>query len=82
MQRRGESYSDAIIITAQGSRAAVSSIFNGSGLWTPDAVEAKQPHFEGNARVRLYARAEFWDERVRMMQWWADRLDEFKAGVS
>jgi hypothetical protein len=24
------------------------------------------------------ATAESWDERVKMMQWWADRLDEMK----
>jgi len=26
----------------------------------------------------LNARAEFWDERVKMMQWWADQLDQLK----
>jgi integrase len=67
-------------MTAHGFRAAASSILNESGLWNPDAIEAQLAHVEGNAVRRAYARAEFWDERVRMMQWWADQLDEMKRG--
>jgi integrase len=67
-------------MTAHGFRAAASSILNESGLWNSDAIEAQLAHVEGNAVRRAYARAEFWDERVRMMQWWADRLDEMKTG--
>jgi hypothetical protein len=55
-----------------------SSILNKSGLWNPDAIEAQPAHVEGNAVRRAYARAEFWDERVKMMQWWADQLDQLK----
>jgi len=29
-----------------------------------------------NTMRRAYARAQFWDERMRVMQWWADQLDE------
>ncbi len=65
-------------MTAHGFRAAASSILNECGLWNPDAIEAQLAHVEGNAVRRAYARAEFWDERVKMMQWWADRLDELK----
>jgi integrase len=65
-------------MTAHGFRAAASSILNKSGLWNPDAIEAQLAHVEGNAVHRAYARAEFWDERVKMMQWWADQLDQLK----
>ena len=65
-------------MTAHGFRAPASSILNESGLRNPDAIEAQLAHVEGNAVRRAYARTEFWDERVKMMQWWADRLDEFK----
>ena len=27
---------------------------------------------------RAYARADFWEERVRMIVWWADRCDELR----
>jgi integrase len=67
-------------MTAHGFRAAASSALNESGQWNPDAIEAQLAHVEGNAVRRAYARAEFWEERVRMMQWWADRLDEMRRG--
>jgi integrase len=68
-------------MTAHGFRAAASSILNESGQWNADAIEAQLAHVEGNSVRRAYARAEYWDERVRMMQWWADRLDAFKSDV-
>jgi len=67
-------------MTAHGFRAAASSILNESGLWNPDAIEAQLAHVEGNAVRRAYARAEFWEERVNMMRWWADKLDELQYG--
>ena len=67
-------------MTSHGFRATASSILNESGLWNLDAIEAQLAHVEGNAVRRAYARAEFWDKRVRMMQWWADRLDELRRG--
>ncbi len=42
---------------------------------TPDAIERQLAHVEGNAVRRAYARGEHWEERVRMMAWWADYLD-------
>ena len=29
---------------------------------------------------RAYHRAQYWDERVRMQQWWADEIDLMRAG--
>ena len=66
-------------MTSHGFRAVASSILNESNLWNPDAIEAQLAHVEGNAIRRAYARAEFWDQRVEMMQWWADRLDQMKT---
>lgn len=68
-------------MTAHGFRAAASSILNESGLWNPDAIEAQLAHVEGDAIRRAYARAEYWDERVRMMRWWGDRLEELKSSM-
>jgi integrase len=67
-------------MTSHGFRATAWSMLNESGLWNLDAIEAQLAHVEGNAVRRAYARAEFWEERVRMMQWWADRLDELRRG--
>jgi hypothetical protein len=48
-------------------------------LWSADAIERQLAHQEGNDVRRAYARGEHWDERVRMMQWWADYLDQLRG---
>ena len=65
-------------MTSHGFRASASSMLNESGLWHPDAIERQLAHVEENSVRRAYARGEHWDERVRMMTWWADRLDELR----
>jgi integrase len=62
-------------MTAHGFRATASTILNESGLWNPDAIEAQLAHVENNAIRRAYARAQYWDERVRMMDWWAQKIE-------
>jgi integrase len=62
--------------TAHGFRSSASSILNESGLFKPDAIEAQLAHVDGSKVRRIYNRATYWDERVQMMQWWADMLDE------
>jgi integrase len=67
-------------MTSHGFRASASSMLNESGLWNPDAIERQLAHVEGDAVRRAYARAEFWDERVRMMAWWSDHCGDLKRG--
>ena len=67
-------------MTAHGFRSAASSILNECGLWNADAIERQLAHVDADSVRRAYARADFWDERVRMMSWWADRCDELRAG--
>jgi integrase len=67
-------------MTAHGFRSAASSVLNESGLWNPDAIERQLAHVEPDAVRRAYARADYWDERVRMMAWWADKCDELRRG--
>jgi integrase len=59
-------------MTGHGFRSAASSMLNESGLWNADAVERQLAHVDNDSVRRAYARADFWDERVRMMAWWAD----------
>src|SRR5208282_1934430 len=59
-------------MTAHGFRSAASSILNESGLWNPDAIKRQLAHVDSDSVRRAYARADYWDERVRMMNWWAD----------
>lgn len=66
--------------TSHGFRATASTLLNECGLWNPDAIERQLAHVEGNAVRRAYARGEHWDERVKMMRWWADHLDTLRVG--
>jgi integrase len=68
------------VMTSHGFRAAASSMLNESGKWNADAIESQLARVEGNSVRRAYARAEFWDERVRMMAWWADKCEQLRAG--
>ncbi|MBX4918378.1 integrase arm-type DNA-binding domain-containing protein [Rhizobium bangladeshense] len=61
--------------TAHGFRSSASSILNESGAFSADAIEAQLAHLDSREVRRIYNRATYWDERVRMMQWWADMLD-------
>jgi integrase len=65
-------------MTAHGFRATASTLLNESGKWHPDAVERQLAHVENNDVRRAYARGEHWDERVRMMQFWSDYLDQLR----
>jgi integrase len=61
-------------------RATASTILNECGLWSKDAIERALGHIEKNEVRRAYNRGAYWDERVRMAQWWADHLEELKRG--
>lgn len=65
-------------MTAHGFRSAASTILNETGKWNPDAIEVQLAHLEPNKARRVYQRALFWDERVRMMQVWADMIDAMR----
>lgn len=67
-------------MTGHGFRSTASSILNECGLWHADAIERQLAHVDADSVRRAYARADFWDERVRMMSWWADRCHEMQAG--
>jgi len=65
-------------MTSHGFRAAASTMLNESGLWASDAIEVALAHQDANAVRRAYARGQFWDERVKMAQWWADKCDALR----
>ncbi|GAB4527046.1 MAG: integrase arm-type DNA-binding domain-containing protein [Amphiplicatus sp.] len=67
-------------VCAHGFRSMFSTWANESGLWDADVIEAALAHQDANAVRRAYNRAERWDERERLMQWWADELDRLAAG--
>lgn len=66
-------------MTAHGFRATFSTLANESNLWHPDAIERALAHVETNQVRRAYDRAEHWQERVKLADWWAGFLDEARS---
>jgi integrase len=60
--------------TVHGFRAVASTILNEMGF-RPDVIERQLAHIERNKVRAAYHRAEYLDERRRMMQAWANVLD-------
>ena len=67
-------------VTAHGLRSTASTMLNESGLWHPDAIERALAHGDSNAIRGVYNRGNYWDERVKMAQWWSDNLDKLRKG--
>ena len=67
-------------MTGHGFRSAASSMLNELGLWNADAIERQLAHVDNDLVRRAYARADFWEERVRMMAWWAECCEEMRRG--
>jgi integrase len=70
--------------TVHGFRALASTILNEAvtevdgkkhRMWSVDAVERALAHTEQNKVKGAYDRGDRFEERTRMMQWWADYLD-------
>lgn len=60
--------------TSHGFRASASSLLNESGKWNEDAIEAELAHMGADQMRRIYHRARYWDDRVRMASWWAEEV--------
>lgn len=69
-------------MTAHGFRASFSTLANESGLWNPDAIEVALAHVERNEVRKAYNRGLYWDERVKLAQWWATLLDDLSLSGS
>ena len=67
-------------VTAHGFRVTASTILNSRG-YDPDVIEAALAHQDKNAIRRTYNRSIYWDQRVKLMQEWADLVDNFRTSV-
>lgn len=70
---------DKDTMTGHGFRAMASTRLNEMG-WPPDVIERQLAHAERNKVRAAYNRAQYLDERTRMMHAWADYLDGLKVG--
>lgn len=65
--------------SAHGFRALFSTVANECGH-DPDVIERQLAHVERNEVRAAYHRAEYLEDRARLLQWWADYLDGRKGG--
>jgi integrase len=68
-------------MTGHGFRALASTLLNEAGF-PPDVIELQLAHAERNEVRSAYNRATRMPERRKMMRWWADYLDDLRAGKS
>jgi hypothetical protein len=67
-------------MTGHGFRSMASTLLNEQG-WNGDAIERQLAHGERDAVRAAYNYAEHLPERRRMMQAWADYLDQLKSNI-
>lgn len=71
---------------AHGFRTTASTLLNKERdreqrrMWDRDAIEFQLAHIDGSVRA-IYNRDPLWNERVPMMQHWADKLDTLRKGA-
>jgi integrase len=68
------------VMTAHGFRTTASTLLNEQG-WSPDAIERQLAHAPKDHVRAAYNRAQYLEERRRMMQQWSDYLDTLKNGA-
>jgi len=71
---------DSDVMTAHGFRTTASTLLNEQG-WSADAIERQLCHMPRDQIRAAYNRAQYLEERRRMMQAWADYLDALKNGA-
>ena len=75
MARMGYKY----LATAHGFRSLFSTVANEAG-WNADAIERQLAHAERNQVRAAYDRGARLQERVKLMDWWANYLDSRRVG--
>jgi integrase len=61
-----------------GFRATASTILNESGRFNSDLIERQLAHCERDQVRGAYNYAQYLSERAKMMQWYADKIDQFR----
>lgn len=66
-------------LVAHGLRALGSTILNEHGF-NPDAIEAALSHTDENEIRRAYNRSDYFEQRVIMMTWWSNHIEQASQG--
>ena len=67
-------------MVSHGFRAMFSTVAHEKSGFDHAVIETQLAHSVGNSVSRAYNRAQYLQERVKLMQWWSDYLDEVKYG--
>ena len=65
------------VFTPHGFRGMASTLLH-ENRWDSTLIEKQLSHTVGSSVAQAYNDAEYLDDRRKMMQWWADYLDELK----
>lgn len=68
-------------MTAHGFRHIASTLLNEQGTWNPDAIERQLAHTDRSKIRATYDHSKHLPERRKMMQAWANFLDDLKHGA-
>ncbi|WP_336041441.1 tyrosine-type recombinase/integrase [Acinetobacter dispersus] len=66
-------------MTTHGFRSLFSTVVNESNLFNPDAIERQLAHVPQNRIRSAYNRAQYWDERVKIMEWYGEQVKKWLA---
>ena len=55
-------------------RALFSPVVNDSNLFNSDVIERQLAHAPKNRIRSAYNRAQYWDERVKIMEWYGEKV--------
>jgi len=67
-------------MTTHGFRSLFSTVLNESNLFNPDAIERQLAHVPQNRIRSAYNRAQYWEERVKIMEWYGMQVESWLAG--
>ena len=62
-------------MTGHGFRSLASTVLNEQSPFSRDVIERQLAHKETDDVRKAYNRAEYLDERVKLMQWWSDWIE-------
>lgn len=65
--------------TPHGFRSMFSTIAHEKSKFNHEVIETQLAHSVGNNVSKAYNRAKYLDERVELMQWWSDYLDNLMS---
>ena len=68
-------------MVTHGFRSLFSTHTNNSKKFRADAIEYQIAHVPKDRIRGIYNRAEYWDERVELMEWYSDEVDGWMKGA-